>query len=94
MWTFGTRQSLLSEMRLLLREQNSLLRELIAVQTGTPAQTPRTPASGQDPAKRKPLTDKDVVRVTREDLLEAQRKAEEADKAPWRTPPPTDAASK
>lgn len=70
----------------LMEEQNSLLRELIQAQTGSPSRTLRTPKLSPVSRIR---TDNDVFRVNRETVLAAERKREEQIEAPWRTIPVT-----
>lgn len=68
----------------LLEEQNSLLRELVAAH-GRIAQTPRAPLAA--PTERKIRTEKDVTRVTREDVIQAEREEQEKLAAIWRYGP-------
>lgn len=49
---------ILTEIVSLLREQNSLLRELVQAQTNHPASTPRV--SNAKPLRKTPYTEKDV----------------------------------
>ena len=77
----------LSRIESLLQEQNSLLRELVAAHTGAVARTPK-PIHLAVPLRIR--TDKDVSRVTRQDVLEQEWKAQEAEVAPWRSGPDSD----
>jgi len=82
MWISGMNRRL-DELLILMREQNSLLRELVQVVTSRPALTPKSVAS-TEPLPRRIRTDKDVVFVTRKEILEQQRAAQAKRGAPWR----------
>lgn len=69
----------------LLQEQNQLLRELIFALTGRQSQIPKRQPL---PQGYKPRTANDVTLVTRETLLEQQRKAEAKEAAESRTNEP------
>ena len=80
--------TLLLELVSLVREQNSLHRELIVALTGRAPSTRLTtpsPIFVRPPLTRKYTAD-DVSVVTREMRLEQQRQDEEKRTAPWRTP--------
>lgn len=80
---------LLTEIASLLREQNSLLRELIQFHTRRPAQTPplaNTAAQLRPPPPIRPRTEKDVFVVTPERRAELDLARQTAQTIPWRTP--------
>ena len=72
---------LLGHLCRLVEEQNSLLRELVRVQTGRPAQTRQHLPLGTAPRIR---TDRDVSLVTREQSVQETLRKKEAEIAPWR----------
>ena len=69
----------------LMAEQNALLRELIQGVTGHPSQIVR--AAQSRPKDTRLRTDKDVFRVGRDQVLQMERKQEEARVAPHRSIP-------
>ncbi len=71
----------LVEIVALLRETNGLLREILRAQ----GRTPLTPQ--HDQPKGPPRGASAVMQVTRQDVLEMERKAQEAIDAPWRSGP-------
>lgn len=91
--SISTLTRLLTDLTILIREQNSLLRELLQAQ-GRPAKTLPTPLSAPPPPAPKAnriRTDKDVMVVTREMLWNQQVEAERAKlphTPPAGTPPP------
>lgn len=80
----------LTELAALIRESNALTRELIFAQTKRPATTPRTihslPGTPPRPLQRI-RTDRDVFRVTQEDLSTLPPQL------PQPEPPPPDAGA-
>lgn len=73
----------------LLREQNSLLRELIQAQTRRPAQTPVSRATPilRPPPPIRPYTAADVLVVTRDRREELALEDQARRTIPWRTQP-------
>lgn len=69
----------------LMEEQNSLLRELLRAQGRHPATIRATPTS-----VNRIRTDKDVLRITREMVLEQEAKEREKKEAMWRNGPASD----
>ena len=81
-----SRQDLTPHLCRLLEEQNALLRELSSA-LGRPSVVPRVQA--ELPRIRAPYvvrTEKDVMRVTREDRLTDQMKRQQDEMATWRIP--------
>lgn len=70
----------LQELKGLIREQNSLMRDLYHALMQRPAPTPRNVA----PSEQRLRTDKDVMRVTRSEIAAQQAKEREKVEAPWR----------
>ena len=66
--------TLLTEISLLLREQNALTRELLAAM-GRPSQTPTSVPVTSRPAPSRIRTDRDVIQVTRSMMLDQQLRA-------------------
>lgn len=91
MWrTLTQLPSLLAEIILLLREQNSLTREIIHWQTGRPAQTPLSPGGTLPSPLARPRPDRkrqatDVTVYTREDRIRQQQRAQDRENRPWAT---------
>ncbi len=72
---------LLGHLCRLVEEQNSLLRELVRVQTGRPAATRQHLPLGSVQRIR---TDRDVSLVTRDQAVQETLRKKEAEIAPWR----------
>ena len=84
MWSALTRvPSQLQELITLLREQTSLLRELVSAVTRQPARTPLTPHAPQTP--RRQYTANDVQQIGRSDVEAQMRARSDSVSAPWRT---------